>query len=120
VATGKKACNSLASLILLRRLSSMLMRSMPSVYSPMRGSGITTSSLILKALVCLLMAAVLLAVEPELLARLGADGGETFAAAPLASRTTSLVARATASGSSPTMSPISTILGKPPRLLLVE
>ena len=36
----------------------MLMRSMPSVYSPIRGSGITTSSLILKALVCLLIAAV--------------------------------------------------------------
>jgi hypothetical protein len=43
---------------LLRRLSSMLMRSMPSVYSAMRGSGITTSSLILKALVWRLMAAV--------------------------------------------------------------
>ena len=37
----------------------------------------------------------------------------------LAMRTTSLVARATASGSSPAMSPISTILGRPPRLLLV-
>jgi hypothetical protein len=36
----------------------MLMRSMPSVYSPMRGSGITTSSLILKALVWREMAAV--------------------------------------------------------------
>jgi hypothetical protein len=36
----------------------MLMRSMPSVYSPMRGNGITTSSFTLKALVCLLMAAV--------------------------------------------------------------
>ena len=36
----------------------MLMRSMPSVYSPIRGSGITTSSLTLKALVCLLIAAV--------------------------------------------------------------
>ena len=38
--------------------SSMLMRSMPSVYSPIRGSGMTTSSLILKALVCLPIAAV--------------------------------------------------------------
>ena len=39
-------------------LSSMLMRSIASVYSPIRGSGMTTSSLILKALVCLLIAAV--------------------------------------------------------------
>jgi hypothetical protein len=38
--------------------SSMLMRSMPSVYSPSRGSGITTSSLILKALVWRAIAAV--------------------------------------------------------------
>ena len=43
---------------LLRKDSSMLMRSMPSVYSPMRSSGITTSSFTLKALVCLAMAAV--------------------------------------------------------------
>ena len=34
-------------------------------------------------------------------------------------RTTSLVARATASASSPAMSPTSTILGRPPRLDLV-
>ena len=79
----------------------MLMRSMPSVYSAMRGSGITTSSLILKALVWRLMAAVRLRVEPELLARLGADGDKTLAGAELAMRTTSLVARATASASSP-------------------
>jgi hypothetical protein len=37
-----------------------------------------------------------LAVEPELLARVGADGDEALAAALLAMRTTSLVARATA------------------------
>ena len=37
--------------ILLRSDSSMLMRSIPSVYSAMRGSGMTTSSLILNALV---------------------------------------------------------------------
>jgi hypothetical protein len=60
-----------------------------------------------------------LAVEPELLARVGADGHEAFALRLLAMRTTSLVARATASSSSPTMSPTSTILGRPPRLLLV-
>src|SRR5437868_4585654 len=54
----KNSSSRSASAILLRRLSSMLMRSMPSVYSPMRGSGITTSSFTLKALVCLLMAAV--------------------------------------------------------------
>ena len=63
-----------------------------------------------------------LAVEPELLARLGADGDEALAArAQLAMRTTSLVARATASASSPTMSPNSTIFGSSAaaRLLLV-
>ena len=37
----------------------------------------------------------------------------------LAMRTTSAVARATASGLSPTMSPTSSILGRPPRLDLV-
>ena len=101
----------------------MLMRSMPSVYSPMRSSGITTSSLILKALVCLLIAAV----------RLRSSQNTRRASAPtatnpsqdrlLAMRTTSLAARATAASSSPTMSPTSTILGnappRPPRLLLV-
>ena len=61
--------------------SSMLMRSMPSVYSPMRGSGITTSSLILKALVCLRDGGRARAVQPEFLARLRADGDEAFAAA---------------------------------------
>ena len=60
-----------------------------------------------------------LAVEPELLARLGAHGNEALARAALAMRTTSLVARATASASSPTMSPISTIFGSVPRLLFV-
>ena len=54
----KNSVNASASASLFCSDSSMLMRSMPSVYSAMRGSGITTSSLILKALVCLLMAAV--------------------------------------------------------------
>ena len=48
---AKKSSKASHSSILLRRLSSMLMRSMPSVYSAMRGKGITTSSLTLKALV---------------------------------------------------------------------
>ena len=56
-----------------------------------------------------------LAVEPELLARLGTDRHEAFAVPrELAMRTTSLVARATAaSGSSPTISPNSAIFGSP-------
>ena len=59
------------------------------------------------------------AVEPELLARLGADGDEAFAArarwpcAPLRE-----AARATASSSSPTMSPNSTIFGQAAALAL--
>ena len=57
----------------------MLMRSMPSVYSPMRFSGITTSSLILKALVCLRDRRGAGAVEPEFLARFRADRDKAFA-----------------------------------------
>ena len=97
----------------------MLMRSMPSVYSPIRGSGMTTSSLILKALVCLLIAAVRLRSSQNFLRASALIATKPSPERPLARRTTSLVARATASASSPTMSPNSTILGSPPRLLLV-
>ena len=55
---------------------------MPSVYSAMRGSRITTSSIDLKALVWREIAAAALAVQPEFLARAsGADGGKTLAVA---------------------------------------
>ena len=97
----------------------MLMRSMPLVYSPMRGSGITTSSFTLKALVCRLIAAVRLRSSQNFLRASALTATKPSPARPLASRTTSLVARATASASSPAMSPTSTILGRPPRLLLV-
>ena len=97
----------------------MLMRSMPSVYSPIRGSGMTTSSLILKALVCLLIAAVRLRSSQNFLRASALTATKPSPPRPLARRTTSLVARATASASSPTMSPKSTIFGSPPRLLLV-
>ena len=49
--SAKNASNALHKSSLLRKESSMFKRSIPSVYSPMRGRGITTSSLILKALV---------------------------------------------------------------------
>ena len=97
----------------------MLMRSMPSVYSPMRGSGITTSSLILKALVCLLIAAVRLRSSQNFLRASGETAVKPSPPRLLAMRTTSDAARATASASSPTMSPNSAIFGRPPRLLLV-
>ena len=84
---------------------------MPSVYSAMRGSGITTSSLTLKALVCLLMAAVRLRSSQNFLRASGLMATKPSPLRLLAMRTTSLVARATASASSPTMSPTSTILG---------
>ena len=87
------------------------MRSMPSVYSAMRGSGITTSSLILKALVCLLMAAVRLRSSQNFLRASGLMATKPSPLRELAMRTTSEVARATASASSPAMSPTSTILG---------
>ena len=102
----------------------MLMRSMPLVYSPMRSSGITTSSLILKALVWRAMAAVRLRSSQNFLRASALTATKPSPARLLAMRTTSLVARATAASSSPTMSPMSTILGRPlalvlPRLLLV-
>ncbi len=94
---------------------------MPSVYSPMRGSGITTSSLILKALVCLAMAAVRLRSSQNFLRASALTATKPSPERLFASRTTSLVARATAVSSSPTMSPISTIFGNPlpPRLRLL-
>ncbi len=97
----------------------MLMRSMPSVYSPMRGSGITTSSLILKALVWREIAAVRLRSSQNFLRASADTATKPSPERVLAMRTTSEVARATASGSSPTMSPTSTILGMVPRLDLV-
>jgi multisubunit Na+/H+ antiporter MnhG subunit len=59
----------------------MLMRSMPSVYSAMRGSGITTSSLILKALVWRLMAAVRLRSSQNFLRASALTATKPFAAA---------------------------------------
>ncbi len=97
----------------------MLMRSMPSVYSAMRGSGITTSSLILKALVWRLMAAVRLRSSQNFLRASGLMAMNPSPARELAMRTTSLVTRATASASSPAMSPNSTILGSPPPCFLL-
>jgi hypothetical protein len=94
--------------------SSMLMRSMPSVYSPSRGSGITTSSLILKALVC--------GRSPRCArgrARRSCAPRRETAMKPSPARVGDAHhlggGAATASSSSPTMSPISTIFGRPPR-----
>ncbi len=96
---------------------------MPSLYSPMRSSGMTTSSLILKALVCLAMAAVRLRSSQNFLRASALTATKPSPWRELAMRTTSLAARATAFSSSPTMSPNSTILGRPlpwaARLLLV-
>ena len=69
--------------------SSMLMRSMPSVYSPMRGSGITTSSLILKALVCLAIAAVRLRSSQNFLRASALTATKPSPPRALAMRTTS-------------------------------
>ena len=97
----------------------MLMRSMPSVYSAMRGKGMTTSSLILKALVWRLMAAVRLRSNQNFLRASGLTAMKPSPERALAKRTTSEVTRATSSASSPAMSPNNTISGKPPRLDLV-
>ena len=69
----------------------MLMRSMPSVYSPMRGSGITTSSFTLNALVCLAMAAVRLRSAQNFLRASALTATKPSPLRPLARRMTSLV-----------------------------
>ena len=101
---------------LLRIDSSMLMRSMASVYSPSRSSGMTTSSLILNALVCLAMAAVRARSNQNLRRASALTAMKPSPVRALAMRTTSEVAAATALSSSPTMSPNSTIFGSTPRL----
>jgi hypothetical protein len=106
---------------LLRIDSSMLMRSMPSQYSPMRGSGMTTSSLSLKALVWREMAAVRERSSQNFLRVSGVDGDEALGAAQVAHAHHLRGGAITAASSSPTMSPISTIFGRRPwrRLALV-
>ena len=99
--------------------NSILMRSMPSVYSPMRSSGITTSSLILNAFVCLAIAAVRARSSQNFLRASGLTATKPSPTRVFAIRTTSEAARATASSSSPTMSPNKAILGKTPRFDLV-
>jgi hypothetical protein len=91
----------------------MLMRSMPSVYSPMRSSGMTTSSLILKALVCFEMAAVRLRSSQNFFRASGLMAIKPSPLRELAIRTTSEVARATSSALSPAISPNNTIFGSP-------
>ena len=115
----KNSVRASHKLSLLRKLSSMLMRSIPSVYSAMRGNGITTSSLILKALVWREIAAVFLRSSQNFLRASALMATKPSPLRELAIRTTSDAARATASASSPAKSPTNTILGSPPRLLLV-
>ena len=92
---------------------------MASVYSPSRSSGITTSSLILNALVCLAMAAVRARSSQNVLRASAPTATKPSPARALAMRTTSEAQCATAASSSPTMSPISTIFGSAPRFDLV-
>ncbi len=97
---------------MFRTENSMLMRSTPSVYAPSFSSGITTSSLILKALVCRAIAAVRARSSQK---RLRASGDTAMKPSPpraFAMRTTPEAAAATASTSSPTRSPISTMRGR--------
>ena len=117
--TASNSVSASQSAILLRNDNSILIRSMPSVYSAMRGKGMTTSSLILNALVWRLMAAVRLRSSQNFFRASALTATKPSPVLRLAKRTTSEVARATASASSPAMSPNNTILGKPPRLDLV-
>ena len=79
----------------------------------MRGKGITTSSLILKALVCLAIAAVRALSNQKVLRVSGLTAIKPSASLALQRRTTSEAAKATCFSSSPTISPISTIFGRP-------
>ena len=97
----------------------MLMRSMPSVYSPMRSSGITTSSLTLNALVCLAMAAVRLRSSQNFLRASALTATKPSPAAAVGDAHHLAGGARHGGSSSPTMSPTSTIFGRPPRLLLV-
>ncbi len=97
----------------------MLIRSMASVYSPNRSSGITTSSLILKALVCFAIAAVFARSSQNCRRAAGLTAMNPSPERPFASRTTSEVAAATAAESSPAMSPSKIIFGSAPRFDLV-
>ncbi len=85
----------------------------------MRGSGITTSSFTLKALVCLEIAAVRARSSQNFLRASADTAMKPSPERELAIRTTSEVARITAASLSPTMSPISTIFGRPWRFAFV-
>ena len=85
----------------------------------MRGSGMTTSSLTLKALVWREMAAVRERSSQNCLRASGDTAMNPSPPRALAMRTTSEVACITATSSAPTMSPSSTIFGLPWRLALV-
>ena len=85
----------------------------------MRGSGITTSSLSLNALVCLAIAAVRARSSQNFLRDSALTATKPSAPRILQMRTTSDAAFATSFSSSPTMSPMSTIFGRPWRLALV-
>ena len=79
----------------------------------MRGSRMTTSSLILKALVCLEIAAVRARSSQKRLRCSGLTAMKPSEPRALVMRTISEAAVITALSSWPTMSPISTILGRP-------
>ena len=97
----------------------MLIRSMASVYSPRRSSGITTSSLTLNALVWRAMAAVRARSRQKALRASLPAATKPSPERAFAMRTTSEAQRATAASSSPAMSPSSTIFGSAPRFDLV-
>ena len=115
----KKASSASRSFSLLAIDSSMLMRSMPSVYSPRRPSGITTSSLILNALVCLAIAAVRARSSQKRLRCSAPAAMKPSPSRASAMRTTCEAACHTASSSSPTMSPTRTMRGRPRLFALV-
>ncbi len=97
----------------------MLIRSTVSVYSPRRSSGMTTSSLTLKALVWREMAAVRPRSRQNDLRASAPAATKPSPERALAMRTTSEAHWATAASSAPAMSPISTIFGRAPRFDLV-
>ena len=115
----KKSSKASKSNNLFFKDNSILIASIPSVYSPIRGRGITTSSLILKALVCFAIAVVRARSNQNFFLASGLIAINPSPTRLLAIRITSLAAIATKLASSPTISPTKTILGNTLRLDLV-
>ena len=106
------ACSAFNSFNLLLIDNSMLIRSIPSEYSPSFGSGITTSSLILKAFVWRAMAAVRARSSQNFLRASAETAIKPSPSRALHMRTMAEATCPTAFSSSDAISAIKTIFGR--------